>query len=196
MKNKRNVLIAFILICCLCLSIGYAALTDTLYVKGTATVNVLSDDDTDPDVPTPFEEKFMQEIYWSNATSTDSLTLSRVAEKDSNITGATDTLDSTAKPDALLITVPAGVLTSEGDSTTINATVKNGSDYDIKATLSTVTNDKSGYYTITWAWATGSSENITQGATADVVITVTLTKAPITDTTATFGMTLTATATD
>ena len=50
MKNKRNVLIAFILICCLCLSIGYAALTDILYIDGNASVNVVSDpaDPADP----------------------------------------------------------------------------------------------------------------------------------------------------
>lgn len=194
MKNKRNVLIAFILICCLCLSIGYAALTDTLYVQGTATVNVLSEGD---EPTTPFEKKFMEEIYWSDAKPAENtVTATRTTEAESKIDGANDTLDSATKPDALLITIPAEVLTVEGDSTTITATVKNDSDYNINAVLSAVTdNDTSNYYTITWAWANNGTGAINQGATADVTITVTLTKAPITDTTATFNMTLTATAT-
>lgn len=198
MKNKRNVLIAFILICCLCLSIGYAALTDTLYVDGKASVSVLGNED-DPTTPnTPFEEKFAEEIYWSSANGETNVTCERVAEgsdKAASI-GVSDKTDSAEKPDVLLITVPAGVLTSEGDSTTITATVKNDSDYNINATLSAVTENNQ-YLDIVWNWADGYDATIDEGATANVIITVTLTTAPTTDITdATFSMTLTATATN
>ena len=194
MKNKRNVLIAFILICCLCLSIGYAALTDTLYVDGKANVNVLGNE-TDPNTPdTPFEQKFADEIYWSAASCADTtVTCERVAED--NGIGVAGTTDSAAKPDVLMITIPDGVLTSEDDSTTITATVTNGSDYNINAVLSVVTENNQ-YLDITWDWADGYDATIDEGATANVVITVTLTTAPTADIDdAAFSMTLTATAT-
>lgn len=194
MKNKRNVLIAFVLICCLCLSIGYAALTDTLYVDGKANVNVLGNEE-DPNTPdTPFEDKFTEEIYWSAASGETNVTCERVAE--GNGIGTAGTTDSSAKPDVLKIVIPDGVLTVEGDSTTINATVTNGSDYNINAALSVVT-ESNDYLDISWAWAPGYSSAINEGATADVVITVTLTTAPTADIDdAAFSMTLTATATN
>lgn len=194
MKNKRNVLIAFILICCMCLSIGYAALTDTLYVDGKANVSVLGSEEDLSTPDTPFEQKFADEIYWSAANGETNVTCSRVAE--GNGIGVADKTDSTVKPDVLLITIPAGVLTAEGDSTTITATVTNGSDYNINAVLSVVTENNQ-YLDISWDWATGYDATIDEGATADVVITVTLTTAPTADIdNAAFSMTLTATATN
>ena len=194
MKNKRNVLIAFVLICCLCLSIGYAALTDTLYVDGKANVNVLGSEE-DPTTPdTPFEQKFADEIYWSDASGETNVTCNRVAE--GNGIGVEGKTDSAAKPDVLKIVIPDGVLTVEGDSTTINATVTNGSDYNINAALNVVT-ESNDYLDISWAWADNGTGAINQGATADVVITVTLTTAPTADINdAAFSMTLTAEATN
>ena len=36
MKNRRNVIVAFLLICVMILGVGYAVLSDTLLIKGTA----------------------------------------------------------------------------------------------------------------------------------------------------------------
>ena len=193
MKNKRNVLIAFILICCLCLSIGYAALTDTLYVSGTASVNVVSGVGDGGD--TEFEKKFVAEVYWASASGDTGVTCETVAEgstKASDI-GTADTTDSDAKPDVLLITIDDTVLTSEGDSTIINATVQNGSEYAINAALTDWADDNE-YLDVTWTIADGG--NIAQGGTGEVTITVTLAKAPTTDASYTFSMSLKAQATD
>ena len=38
MKNRRNIIVAFLLCACLIVGVGYAALTDTLRIDGTATV--------------------------------------------------------------------------------------------------------------------------------------------------------------
>ena len=60
MKNKRNVLIAFLLCACLIVGVGYAALSTELLLTGTAS---LSD--------TYMEELFDSKISWVSAESED-----------------------------------------------------------------------------------------------------------------------------
>lgn len=196
MKNKRNVLIAFILICCLCLSIGYAALTDTLYVDGTADVKVLGTDTDDTD----FEQDFREAIYWEPVdTSSNGVTTQTTTEEDSGRTGDNDTA---TQPDVLTIELDSTVLTYEGASVTVTATVKNDSDYDIIATLSAAqignvknkeNEDVAGstYFTIVNDWS--GAQKIAQDDEKDVTFTITLSKAPTFDITdAEFHITLSA----
>ena len=164
MKNKRNVLIAFILICCLCLSIGYAAVTDILTINGTAGVLIDNpNNDGTPEVnPTPFEENFDANLGFS-------------ASKDAS---ATDGAKMEDKTDASVyaslgdtVSFAISDLKAAGDTATITYTITNNNEY--AATIEEITNTNSNAkYTVTYA---PSATTIPAGGSIDVVVTVTLT---------------------
>lgn len=164
MKNKRNVLIAFILICCLCLSIGYAALADDLYVDGDATLKVLSADGEDP---TPWEEDFMEGIKFTEVTKQSNDVTATIGNETNPGTGD-DGLN-----DLLTISVPGGVLTPDNRSTTITATITNSSQYAARITSAdinaTYTNT---YFTVTAAVPNDSATLTAKGGTTTLTITV------------------------
>ena len=58
MKNRKIVIVAFLLIATLLLGIGYAALTDTLDITGSADVNV-----------SDLEKEYEEDIYFSAAVA-------------------------------------------------------------------------------------------------------------------------------
>ena len=58
MKNRKIVVVAFLLIAVLLLGVGYAALTDTLDITGSADVNV-----------SDLEKEFEEDIYFSAAVA-------------------------------------------------------------------------------------------------------------------------------
>lgn len=170
MKSKRNVLIAFVLICCLCLSIGYAALTDTLYVDGKASVNVVSDDDKteDPTAPdTPWEEAFNEDVYFKNSSST------------AAVIG--DDTDGDAN-DLLTITVPDGAITPTNRTVTYTVDIMNdSSDYDAQVTLKTPADTTNFTYNIKWTDNTTGAKTIDCNGSANVTITITLKTTPTAD---------------
>ena len=197
MKNKRNVLIAFILICCLCLSIGYAALTDTLYVTGKADVTVLGNEDDPNTHNTPFEQKFADEIYWSAAVPEES--------GEGKVTATIGPDEQDEEKDKVTITVPAGILTHEGDSTVVYATIKNDSDYNAEITWTnptgnitgTAADGKAGTYSVSYEWNVSGFNGVIaeDGGTSVVKITIKLVNAPLADDTCSFSLTFTANAT-
>ena len=60
MKNRRNLIVAFLLCACLIVGIGYATLTTTLTAGGTASLN-----------DQHMQEVFDSKIKWTNVTSKD-----------------------------------------------------------------------------------------------------------------------------
>lgn len=187
MKNKRNVLIAFILICCLCLSIGYAALTDTLYINGNASVNVVSDP-ADPDDPTTlFEEDFNNDVHFTNSSNASVAVIGQ--DKDGNA------------DDLLTITVPDNAFSPTVKTVTYTVDIINEStDYDASVVLNeSGTGKTSGNnfsYEVKWTDGTTGAKTITKNnGTANVTITITLITTPTEDiSTETFAVTYTATA--
>jgi len=180
MKNKRNVLIAFILVCCLCLSIGYAALADDLYIDGSASVTVLSNDPDDSN-DTETEKEFKEDVYFVNFGATQNPDANYVI-----VNSAKDADDTDTKPDALTVTIPGDVLSPENPTIVLNAAIKNDStDYGASVTLPAggKTTGKNFSYAITWADDdTITEKTIAVGAEPmPIKITITLLTTPTED---------------
>lgn len=92
MKNKRNVLLAFLVVCFLCLGIGYAALTDVLTINGTVNVDVVGDPDDPAD--TPIEELFDESLGWTKVVLT-SKTAGNAWSVKNTTDGANGVIDNT-----------------------------------------------------------------------------------------------------
>lgn len=111
MKNRRSVVIAFLMAVVLCLGIGYASVSDTLDVVGFVNLDT-----------TAATADFNADIYWTNATAVASNTSGTnspsVIVLNANNGDANDKLD---------ITVPANVLINTDDTVTVTATIKNDS---------------------------------------------------------------------
>ena len=187
MKNKRNVLIAFILICCLCLSIGYAALTDTLYIDGKASVNVVSDPADPLDPTTPFEEDFNNDVHFTNSSNTSVAVIEEDQDGNAN--------------DLLTITVPDNAFSPENKTVSYTVDIINEStDYDAKVKLNeSGTGETSGNnfsYEVKWTDGTTGEKTIAKNdGIANVTITITLITTPTEDILPeTFAVTYTATA--
>ena len=73
MKNRRNVIIAFLLCACLIVGVGYASLSTTLALNGSAS---LTDE--------YMEELFDSKIYWVSAESEDDTKVSASISADKN----------------------------------------------------------------------------------------------------------------
>ena len=178
MKNKRNVFIAFILICCLCLSIGYAALTDTLDVEGNVTLNVVSGSG---EVETPFEKEFNEDVhfdadYEATYTATSNFTTGVTAT-----VGAQDTTNDAN--DKLTISVPAEVFTDKNDTLVIKHKIVNDSeDHAAVVTLANGSSQNSNF-SISCVWSGGNetSKTIDKGEGAEIEITIKLETAPTED---------------
>ena len=192
MKNKRNVLIAFILICCLCLSIGYAALTDTLYVNGAMTI------DTDSDTPNNPEKSFDADVYYKDAVVTISGT--DVGSKD--LVTATIKNDTDGDTNDMLdIVIPAGVLNVKGDTVTVTVNVQNDSQ-DLAASVvqSSITEGiNADFFNVSAYWTELGTEGsnthtVPANSSKNVTIVIELAKSPTADVTGSFSFNHTATA--
>lgn len=123
MKNRRNVVIAFLLLAVLCLGIGFAALTDDLFVDGSFAFK---------DVDTPFTSS---EIMFTKAEVTSDSAYVTTSKIKTNIT-----VDSNNDTDDLLqITVEEGAFTAKDQTAVIKATIKNNTDYTITVALDSTT---------------------------------------------------------
>lgn len=158
MKNKRNVLIAFILICCLCLSIGYAALTDTLMVDGTVNAKITSaESDTEK---TDWEKDFEGDVHFDDSQSGQAVVGKYEVEGDK---------------DKVTVTVPEGTFKpADGTenkgvySVTYKVYVVNEStDFDANVTLQSTKTKKTadsatldGHFDVSFAWDDGKNGNV------------------------------------
>ncbi|MBQ3488962.1 MAG: hypothetical protein IJA86_00030 [Clostridia bacterium] len=178
MKNRKRIIVAFMLIAVMLLGIGYAALTDTLTIIGNAHI------DTDVANAT-FDEK----IYFFNAEATSSTG-----------TGTKDDVAACTDDDA---TFTANKLAVVGETSVFTFTIKNDSNVDAEISVNATklsgadnpSNSNEEKFDVTYAYPDGM--NIAkQGGTITVVVTVTV-KEPVTSaTSATFGIELTATSVD
>ncbi len=178
MKNRKIVVVAFLLIAVLLLGVGYAALTDTLSIIGNAHIDVGEANKT-------FDEK----VYFSASEATSSTG-----------TGTTADAVSHSADDA---TFTANKLATVGQKSVFTFTITNDSNVD--AVISIAANKLSGdvnpsnsnaqKFTVEYSYPDGM--NIAKnGGTIRVVVTVTV-KEPVTSaTSATFGIELTATSVD
>ena len=178
MKNKKKVVVAFLLVAVMLLGVGYAALTDTLTIIGNAHIDIDTANKT-------FDEK----VYFSAAEATSS-------------TGTGTTAD-TASYTADDATFTANKLATVGQKSVFTFTITNDSNVDAIISVAATklsgaanpSNSNTDKFTVEYSYPDGM--NIAKnGGTIDVVVTVTV-KEPVTSaTSATFGIEITATSVD
>ena len=150
MKNRRNVVVAFLVVAVMLLGIGYAALSDTLDITGSADVN-----------QSAAEEAFNEDIYFSAAVA--------------NETGNTASVNADNNDKA---SFTAATLKGKGDKVTFTFTIAN--DGDLAATVTpklnaTLGNTNTEYFSLVSDWDGASktlaahstiryAQNRTQGA--------------------------------
>ena len=167
MKNRKS-LIAVLLVAVMLLGIGYAALTDTLDITGSADVN-----------QSAAEEAFNEDIYFSAAVANEAGNTASV-NADNN-----DKASFTAK-----------TLKGKGDKVTFTFTIKN--DGDVAATVTPKLNASLGntnpeYFSLTSDWD-GDSKVLAANSEITYTLTVELLKTPTETIAASFLVELTAVA--
>lgn len=177
MKNKRNVIIAFILICCLCLSIGYAALTDTLTINGSA--DIVAANDNNPDDGSDTVEEVFDDKLGFVAVKLDAAAPGTVKVK--NTTPAVESVTTTETTFDMCdeVTFDIDGFTTINEEVKITYTIKNlHPDLKAKITEKTAINTtlSTTYFSVTENW--NETTVNANGDTATVTITVKVIKTP------------------
>ncbi len=175
MKNRKIVVVAFLLIAVLLLGVGYAAVTDTLTIIGNAHIDMGQ-----------VETTFDQNIYFSAAVATSSTG-----------TGTTDDVASFTPDDA---TFTANKLAIVGEKSVFTFTITNDGNVDAVISVNATklsgdtnpSNSNTEKFTVTYAYPDGMTV-AKDGGTITVVVTVEVANPVTTATSATFGIELTAT---
>lgn len=163
MKNRKNIVIAFLLVASLCLSVGFAALTDTLNINGT--INVGGDNTSNEEAAKEWDG----DVYFSKVDKT---------SKNGNADDSKYTVSIDTAKDTLTVNLTSGCLSVKGDSVTFTVTIKNDStDYaaDITFNDSTVANGE--YIKVTVTGLT-TGEDIQPNGEKAFTVTVALDKTP------------------
>ena len=178
MKNRKFIVVAFLLVAVMLLGVGYAALSDTLIIIGNAHIDIGQANDT-------FDEK----IYFSAAEATSS-----------SGTGSKDDVASYTEDDA---TFTANKLAVMGETSVFTFTITNDSNVDALISVSETklsgvenpSNSNADKFTVEYTYPDGMTV-AKNGGTIDVVVTVTVAEPVTAATSATFGIELTATSVD
>ena len=169
MKNRKIVVIAFVVVAAMMLGIGYAALTDTLDITGSADVNV-----------SELEKEFEEDIYFSAAVANEGAPNTASVNADNN-----DKASFSAKS-----------LVKKDDVATFTFTINNDSAHNVKVEPklnATLGNTNSEYFEITSDWA-GEAKTIAANGTETYTLTVKLLKDPTEAVSGSFLVELVATA--
>ena len=168
MKNRRNVVVAFLVVAVMLLGIGYAALSDTLDITGSADVN-----------QSAAEEAFNEDIYFSAAVANDE--------------GNTASVNADNNDKA---SFTAATLKGKGDKVSFTFTIKNTGDLDAVVTPTFRAGDGNTnpeYFEVTSDWD-GASKTLAAGGEITYTVTVTMLKTPTDSIHGTFNIVLTAVA--
>ena len=167
MRNRRNVIIAFLLVAVLCLGVGYAVITDTLNITANVDLNTANDG--------PLNEEFDTDVYFVNPAVKADATTNTLAEGDVTLALSTD-------KDTLTITVSEAVFTKVTDTLVVTVDVKNDSTVQ-NADIEIGTEDNN-LFTLTAVGADNKTV-VTKGGVLTFTLTLTLDQLPeaTTDTT-------------
>ena len=152
MKNRKTVVVAFLLVAVMLLGVGYAALTDVLDITGSADVN-----------QSAAEEAFNDDIYFSAAVA--------------NQTGNTASVNGDNNDKA---SFTAKTLKGKGDKVTFTFTIQNDGDVDATVTPTlnaTLGNTNPAYFSITSDWS-GTAKTLKAGESLTYTVTVELLQTP------------------
>ena len=175
MKNRKIVVVAFMLVAALMLGIGYAAITDTLTIIGNAHIDFAQ-----------AETNYDAKIYFSASEATSSTG-----------TGSTEDTASHTADDA---TFTANRLAGKDEYSVFTFTIQNDSNVDVKITVEETklsgaenpSNSNSGKFEVTYSYSIDDMV-IPSGESMNVIVTVKVIAPITTATSATFGIEYTAT---
>ncbi len=165
MKNRKIVVVSFLLVAVMLLSVGYAALTDVLDITGSADVN-----------KSAAEDAYNEDIHFSDAKA--------------NQTGNTASINPDNNDKA---SFTANTLQGAGDTATFTFEITNDGDLDATVTPSISSNTNDAYFTINSDWA-GQAKTLSAGSTLEYTVTVTLKETPTDTISGSFIIELTAVA--
>lgn len=159
MKNRKRIVVAFMLVAVLLLGVGYAAVTNVLDIQGSVSVSA-----------TDAEKEFNEDVYFSGVLKGGTLVQNITAEDGLGYTANINTNNN----DKAQFTVTG--ITKTGDSETITYRIQNDSEHDADVTLKSKTNtneDKFGfdYY---FGDTDTKTATITAGGYVDVTVVVSL----------------------
>ena len=167
MKKRNLVIVAFMLVAAMTIGVGYAALSATLTIKGTANLDLSA---ASGDVT--------KQVYITSGSS--AKTHTHATLKDYANTGE----ETFTEKEYSSVNFEVYSLTQVGQSVTFTYTIKNAGDASVVATVSLpneTVSDKS-YFTANIKWAdpsvTGTSVVLQSGQTADVSVIVELDTIP------------------
>ena len=170
MKNRKTVVVAFMLVAVLLMGVGYAALTDVLDITGSADVN-----------QSAAEEAYNEDIYFSAAVANDAGNTASV-NADNN--------------DKSSFTV--NTLKGKGDQATFTFTIKNAGDLDATVTPTlnaSLGNTNPDYFAISSDWD-GQAKTLAAGEEITYTVTVELLETPTATIAGSFLIELTAVSID
>ncbi len=171
MKNRRTVIIAFLLIAVMLMGVGYAALTDIFVLSGSAEV-----------LTGEVNKVFDQNIYLHDVKVTTTTGTSSVKDTASI---------STTDPDNASFSVNSLALKDE--YVTFTFTVKNDSEFAATIAVTKDATANTGYFSTTVAFPNGNT--IAAGGTLEFTVTTTLVKSVTQTVNASTTIELTATTT-
>ena len=149
MKNRKFVVVAFLLVAVLLLGVGYAALSDVLDITGSADVN-----------QSAAEEAFTEDILFTAAVA--------------NQEGNTASINADNKDKA---SFTANTLKGRGDKATFTYTITNNGDLDADITPSISSNTNTAYFDVYSDWA-GQMKTLKAGESITYTVTIELLETP------------------
>ncbi len=169
MKNKKFIIIAFVIVSSLLVGFGYAALTDIFIMDGNAVIN-----------QTAQNKVFDDNIYIKSASVTETTGTSGVVDTAGVDQNNNDKASFTVKSLALV-----------GEKVKFTFTVENNSAFDATIANTVCTVDDTTHFRVT---AEVPTNNVCEaGTTIDITVTVELIAAVISETTANITVNYTAT---
>ena len=189
MKNRKIVVVAFLLAAVLLLGVGYAALTDELTITG----NMSAD-------PSVSQNEFQSKVYFSYADVVGTVV-------DTNGDPAVGTAAANVTADNNKAHFEVLGLQNEDDTVTFKFTITNESEWDatvaLKINSEALTNENDGHeanevFKVEWSWEENAVDKDAKtidanNGTLDVYVTVTLIDQPTDAHTASYTVTFTAT---
>lgn len=165
MKNRKRIVVAFLLVAVMLMSVGYAALTDVLDITGSADVN-----------RSAAEDAYNADIYFTAAVA--------------NQTGNTASVNADNNDKA---SFTANTLKGKDDTATFTFTITNEGDLDASVTPSISSNTNEPYFAISSDW-NGQPKTLDAGESLTYMVTVTLLETPTDTISGSFIIELTAVA--
>ena len=151
MKNRKTVVVAFLLCAVMVLGVGYAAIADVLDITGSADVKMEN-----------AQASFDADVYFTNAELAD---------------GNAENTTSIDKDNNDKASFTANNLKGQGDTAKFVYTIYNGNDVNAVVTPSISSNTADEYFELSSDWDAQSS-TIEAGKSTTYTITVTLLKTP------------------